>query len=249
MLNATNTYGYGECIATKTHLIYITSWTESAIASGIGFAIFRRPTDNPGPQQSNSSVWFRLQETVHLYPILKYNFAGSYSCMSYIIPRSLTSFAVVGIWKNGLPRAGDCEVAIRVLSFTFSDEQPSIEEIGSVIIPGRLVHFNFPVPSTPTRYALGVLGIKRIGPAAKEIQEGLEYFAVKIYFPPPEQKSTLGKECQITLAKMRLAPAIDELKETELHYFDHFSGKVLLTAHRFTTARAEVVIDYLSAVM
>ncbi len=78
-------------------------------------------------------------------------------------------------------------------------------------------------------------------------QEKYECFAVKILLPSQKQENSRLGKCQISLTKMNLGPAVDELLgEVEIKYFDHFSGKILLSVSQNLEHRTNIMIDCLS---
>ncbi len=219
-------------------------------------AVFERPIGDRGTQQTNSTGQLHPPETVHLNLVLQGRLPDAHKY--HVVPRSSTSFAVVQtLMRVASPLNQHVEVDIRVFSFTFLDKEPSFEEIGSATVPGgpypgKSYELILPTPLIPARYVLGVLDINQSRPDIQGARvERSKLYAIRIDFSDPAQTPTSESECQISFTRMHLAPAVDEFEErTGLRYFDHFSGKVLLTARRRRSSLStSAVIDYLSPTM
>lgn len=225
--------GFHPCpLSTETHLIFVIEL--------VGFAIFERPCNDKGIRELSTGTIPPAQEATCLFPILTGRFPYPLRKL-WVMPRSSSSFVVVGITGSFEPGSGTHETTIRAFSFNASDGQLSFQEVFNLRVPDPIVNSVLWCPLSTARYALGVLATNRGTPKGRKCK----YFTLCIDLPDPERGSKLENQCKITLKEMQLTSIIDETEVAEFQCFDHFSGRALLFVYSNTMPRADVLLDYL----
>lgn len=231
-------HGQRAIAVAETHLI-----CGSLLTSTTVFAVFSLPAGDQGSQLLGNGATLPAPRTVvHLDPVLIGKFPF-YLERWWAMPRSATSFVVIGVHQPGFPDLENSTTVIQMFSFNVGGGKNSFGEVGSVTVRGRFRNCLLRSPPSNAQYVLGILAVAQIVGDGSVAFKRMN-FALRIDFPDPNQDPESGDRCEIALTRIQLAPAIDEEKEgSEFQCFDHFSGRAVVLLP--LGIRNGVVFDYL----